>query len=285
MEPKLETVELDGSTSLRTLHYECSAFQTNHDWHFHPECELSYVIHGTGTRFIGDSVDHFNPGDLVFIGPNIPHCWVSDEEESQNEMTVLQFSPTCLGEEFLNTPEASQLKALLTQAKRGLHYKGGTSQIKSRLDQIENSSGLERIAHFIRLLDLLSSVEDKVLLTSELYFADNSEFHSGRLGKVMSYVKANLSADIKQTDVADVVCMTPQSFSRFFKATTGKTFVSFVNVMRITKACRLLANSKEDIIDIAFECGYSNLSNFNRRFSEIKKTTPSEYRKQHQFVN
>ena len=118
-------------------------------------------------------------------------------------------------------------------------------------------------------------------LTSELYVNDTRDFHGGRMGKVMAYVKENLREDIKQSDVAELVAMTPQGFSRFFRATTGRTFVSFVNVMRIMEACRLLVNTDEDIIDIAFKCGYANLSNFNRRFAELKNTTPREYRAQH----
>ena len=128
---------------------------------------------------------------------------------------------------------------------------------------------------------MLCRSDEVETLTSKLFVNDTQDFHGGRIRKVLDYVKANLREDIKQSEVADIVAMTPQGFSRFFRATTGRTFVSFVNVMRIMEACRLLASTDEDIINIAFQCGYSNLSNFNRRFAELKQTTPSEYRLQH----
>ena len=106
-----------------------------------------------------------------------------------------------------------------------------------------------------------------------------------RLRRSILRVTANIAEEIKQADVAQALGMNPQSFSRFFKTTTGRTFVSFVNVMRIMEACRRLVSTDEDIIDIAFQCGYANLSNFNRRFSELKQTTPREYRNQHSKLN
>jgi len=103
--------------------------------------------------------------------------------------------------------------------------------IREQLENVAKSEGLRRLSHFILMLDAMCEAKEVNLLASELYMADNSEFHAGRLGNVMDYVKEHLADDIKQTDLADVVCMTPQSFSRFFRATTGRTFVSFVNVM------------------------------------------------------
>lgn len=285
MDPKLETVQLEGNNSIRFLHFQCEAFQQNHSWHYHPECELSYLVKGSGTRFVGDSVERFAAGDLVFIGPHIPHCWVSDDGEADNEMLVLQFNVECLGGDFLKVPEASPLEGLLQEAKRGIRYFSEANRvIKVLLQKIETHQGLYRISLFIQLLDALCRAQDKSPLTSQLYVVDNSQFHSGRLNRVMDYVKKHLADNIKQTDVAAWVNMTPQSFSRFFRATTGRTFVSFVNLMRINEACRQLACGGDDIMDIAFRCGYANLSNFNRRFSEIKQLTPSEYRRQQRLI-
>ncbi|PCK03608.1 MAG: AraC family transcriptional regulator [Alteromonadaceae bacterium] len=285
MDPTLETVVLEGNHSLKSLHYQCAAFEDDHGWHFHPEYEISYIVQGQGTRFVGDSVEYFYPGDLVIVGPNTPHCWISNEDHRENEMIVLQFLPDCLGEPFLEVPEAKAFKTLLEQAKRGMHYQNSAEiQAQKHLEAIAQSAGLMRIAHFIQLIDNLCQSTVKSPLTSELYLTDNREFNSGRLGKVMNYVTEHMANEIKQTDVAKVVNMTPQSFSRFFRATTGRTFVTFVNMMRITHACRLLASGDHDITYIAFECGYSNLSNFNRRFSEIKQCTPSEYRNKHHMV-
>jgi len=296
MDPQFEAVELEGDSVIKAFPVRCALLQEDHRWHYHPECELTYILRGEGTRFIGDSVQHFGPGDLVLAGPNLPHCWINDDDDfvsdadtgddqSRNNLFVLQFKWDCLGSDFLASPDAGGLQNLFKDAQRGVKFTGNTvKKIADVLLQLDHESGLTRLSTFVHLLDLLSRSEEKELLTSDLYIAnskENTDFHGKRMAKVLDYVKANLADDIKQSTVADLVAMTPQGFSRFFRATTGRTFVSFVNVMRIMEACRLLVNTDRDIIDIAFECGYANLSNFNRRFAELKQTTPREYRHQH----
>ncbi|MFT4519229.1 MAG: AraC-like DNA-binding protein [Halioglobus sp.] len=286
MDPKFEAVELEGDSVIKTFPVNCALLQDDHGWHYHPECELTYISSGVGTRFMGDSVQHFGPGDLILAGPNLPHCWINDDDQrgdpQRNDLLVLQFKWDCLGPDFLNSPDAHALHNLFRYAQRGLKFGGDTSEdIAAALRHVHTQSGLARLTGFMHLLDLLCRSEDVEVLTSELYVSDTTDFNGGRMARVLDYVKRNLASDIKQSDVAELVAMTPQSFSRFFRATTGRTFVSFVNVMRIMEACRLLVNTEQDIIDIAFECGYANLSNFNRRFSELKQTTPREYRRQH----
>jgi AraC-like DNA-binding protein len=286
MDPKFEAVELEGHSVIKTFPVRCSLLQADHGWHYHPECELTYVRQGAGTRFIGDNVQHFGSGDLVLAGPNLPHCWVNDDKDdsdpNRNDLIVLQFKPDCLGPDFLNSPDAQPLGKLFREARRGLKFNGESNrEIVESLHRLQDESGLSRLTSFLHVLDLLCRSSEVEFLTSELYVTDAAEFHGGRMGKVLDYVRTNLANDITQCNVAELVGMTPQGFSRFFRATTGRTFVSFVNVLRIMEACRLLINTNLDIIDIAFDCGYANLSNFNRRFSELKQTTPREYRNQH----
>lgn len=286
MDPKYEAIELEGDSVIKTFPVQCALLQEDHGWHYHPECELTYIQSGEGTRFIGDSVAQFGPGDLVLAGPHLPHCWINDDDDNtdprRNDLRVLQFSWDCLGTVFLESPDALALRQLYKDAQRGVKFTGAAvEEIVQDLQQLDTSTGLNRLSTFVHLLDILSRTEEKELLTSELYVADTTDFHGGRMVKVLDYVKANIAYDIKQSDVAELVAMTPQGFSRFFRATTGRTFVSFVNVMRIMEACRLLANTDTDIINIAFDCGYANLSNFNRRFAELKQTTPTQYRTQH----
>lgn len=290
MDPQYEAVELEGNSVIKTFSLQCAVLQDDHAWHYHPECELTYILKGEGTRFIGDNVQHFGPGDLVFSGPNLPHCWTNDDTDDKdpqrNSLLVLQFKPECFGSDFIISPDAQSLVELIEYSKRGLRFSGPVvEQVGAAIERLQGESGLTRLTTFVHLLDLLVQAENVEELTSELYVNDTRDFHGGRMGKVMAYVKQNLSEDIKQSEVADLVSMTPQGFSRFFRATTGRTFVSFVNVMRIMEACRLLVSTDEDIIDIAFQCGYANLSNFNRRFSELKQTTPREYRSQHSKLN
>ncbi len=282
MKPLFEAVHLDDK-SIRVLHYQCQAFQDEHSWHYHPEYELSYIVRGEGTRFLGDSVDVYHAGDLVFLGPDIPHCWTSNagHREGPCEMIVVQFRAECLGEGFLQIPEAQSLRSLLTNARRGIHYTGrGVEVIRRLMERLIDADGLYRIAVFIELLHGLGEEKNGELLMDETHMIDDDSFQEDRMSRVINHVISHLSSDIRQTEVADLLGMTPQGFSRFFKATTGRTFVSFVNRMRITEACRLLASTRDDILTISLQCGYSNLSNFNRRFSALKGTTPSQYRRQ-----
>lgn len=279
MNPQFETVELEGHSCFKTHHFSCGYLQDDHSWHYHPECELTYIVKGEGTRFIGDSVEHFSAGDLILIAPNIPHCWANNTKDEQNEIVTMQFLPTCLGAEFLKSPDAHVLIEMFQKAKRGIliHHEEA-NKIGQLILSLHRKEGLARLSGFIEILDLFSRSKEQHLLASELYAIDVSEFHSGRMRKVMEYIQANLVEEIRQTDIADLVHMTPQGFSRFFRSTTGRTFVSFVNIVRIMEACRLLVSSEEDITSIAFQCGYGNLSNFNRRFMEQKNCTPTEYR-------
>jgi AraC-like DNA-binding protein len=286
MDPKFELVEIENNTSFKSFNGQCALFQDDHGWHYHPEYELTYIVSGEGLRFVGDNIQQFGPGDLVFIGPDIPHCWTNDDNDTsdptRNNLLVLQFNPEFLGTEFLSSPDALALNELFILAQRGLSFHGEHAEdIKHAMQTILEKTGLPRLSAFLHLLHTMTQCTDYEHLISELYIADNSMFHSARMAKVMDYVRKNIGSDIIQPEVAELVNMTPQGFSRFFRATTGRTFVSFVNVMRIMNACRMLTNTNLDIIDIAFECGYANLSNFNRRFSELKNTTPTDYRKQH----
>ncbi|TNF36683.1 MAG: AraC family transcriptional regulator [Gammaproteobacteria bacterium] len=290
MKPVFETVEMDANSSIRVLHFQCGAFQQDHGWHYHPEYELSFVAKGEGTRFVGDSIESYQPGDLVLLGPNTPHCWVSNDPAAKparegslsSEMIVIQFLPNCLGESFAHIPESKALRTLLDASARGIHYAGEeTTTIPALMQETCQAHGLHRISLFIEILHILSTSKNKRYLSSENHVIDNDCSHGKRMEMIVEHISDNLSNEIKQTDMAELVGITPQSFSRFFKSASGRTFVSFVNAMRISKACQLLANTDEDILGISLACGYPNLSNFNRRFSELKHMTPGAYRKKH----
>jgi AraC-like DNA-binding protein len=277
--PAFENVQLEADESIRVLQYSCPAFQSNHTWHFHPQYEISLILKGSGKRFIGDHIGTFYPGDLLLIGPNIPHCWISDDQQTENEMLVVQFDPLFLGEPFYSIPEARAIKSLLTATRRALLFSqeslGGDA--RQWLENIRSHTGLARIAHFLLLFQALSQCEQEALASDD-YVVEQSVRGVDRLTNAINYVKNHLHEEIKQPDVAKLVNMAPQSFSRFFRAQTGRTFVSFVNEVRITEACHLLATTDRDILDIALSCGYANISHFNRKFLENRKLTPSRFR-------
>lgn len=279
--PAFENVQLEADESIRVLHYTCPSFQGNHTWHFHPQYEIALILKGSGKRFIGDHIGTFYPGELVLVGPSIPHCWISDDGQTENEMLVLQFDPLFLGETFYAIPEAQPIKNLLTASDQALLFgRGSLGQAERWLENIQSNSGMARIAHLLLLCDALTQC-DRQQLTSASYNVEQTSKGADRLTTAINYVKNHFHEEIKQPDVAKLVNMAPQSFSRFFRGQTGRTFVSFVNEMRITEACHLLATTDKDILDIALNCGYANISHFNRKFLENKQLTPSRYRENH----
>lgn len=279
MIPQFEPVAMTDGSFIRSLHVRCRNFQDNHTWHFHPEFEISYILKGAGTRFIGDSVEAFQAGELLLLGPNVPHCWVSSDTHQPCEMLVLQFNAKHLGDAFWELSDMTELKSWLDGAKRGIRFSLGLEGDTHRFfRQVIEDNGLARFSSFWQLLASLMNLPGQHPVVSECYRLDGAKFHGGRLSKVISYIREHLTGQIKQAVVADRVGMTSQSFSRFFKASTGRTFVSFVNQMRVAEVCRLLEETDTDVMDIAYCCGYNNLSNFNRRFAEVMNTTPSDYR-------
>lgn len=275
--PSFENVILDEHESIRVLRFSCPTFQSNHTWHFHPQYELSLIIKGRGKQFVGDHIESFYPGNLVLIGPNIPHCWISDDEEQENEMLVVQFDPQFLGDSFYSIPEAKAINSMLKASGKAIHFPGYPSGIQEQLARLCESDGITRIAHLLILCEQLSQCEQR-LLVSEQYEPDKTVKGADRLTNAINYVKNHFHEEIRQPDVAKLVNMAPQSFSRFFRMQTGRTFVSFVNEVRIAEACHLLSTTDKDILEIALTCGYGNISHFNRKFLENKHLTPSQYR-------
>src|SRR5579872_1353733 len=125
LDPKFECVVAQERSSFRCAHRTCDAFEAEHPWHFHPAFELTWIIHSRGTRYVGDSVERYEPGDLVLSGPNLPHCWRDDPRrrgESGPEWIIAQFDPACFGEGFLAVPEAAEIRLLLEDAKFGVAF-------------------------------------------------------------------------------------------------------------------------------------------------------------------
>jgi len=286
MEPVFENVQANEGSSFRSFRVSCRDFSEDHTWHYHPEYELTWNICGQGTRFVGDSVEQYGPGDIVLVGSNLPHCWYNTPATSNelSEIMVIQFGASCFGEGFMQLPESGPVKRLLNNANLGLSVGGDTARFAARLMQtLDQQQGMERLLSLAKLLHYLAqSQELRALATPDYNLnADVNETNRRRIEQIYRFVRSNLEAEISQPQIADRVGLTSQGFSRFFKKSTGLTFVSFVNMVRVNEACRLLVGGNMDITQIAFTCGYKNISNFNRRFQSLKGMTPSEFRLRH----
>ena len=287
MDPRFETVQADAASSFRCLWFTCRNFAEDHTWHYHPEFELVWVVRGHGTRFVGDNIESYHPDDLVLIGPNMPHCWHSETEAGGYlpEAAVVQFRPEMFGHDFLDLPEFERIKRLFRASKCGLHIEGETAdRVQARMRSLFEKKGIARLIGLLDILRVLAEAENDLrYLASADYHITNdiTELNRHRIEMIHRHVRQNLSSEINQADVAHLVGLTPPAFSRFFRRATGQTFVGFVNILRINEVCRAMTEGGECITNIAMNCGYNNIANFNRQFLALKGMNPSQYRERH----
>ncbi|HZR34977.1 MAG TPA: AraC family transcriptional regulator [Nevskia sp.] len=284
MEPKFEMVHVDAASSFHSTWFSCPSFAEDHTWHYHPEFELTWVVRSQGTRFVGDSIEPYRAGDLVLIGPNLPHCWHDERsaDGGSSEAAVVQFRPEIFGHDLLDLPEFEAIKRLFRASKCGLHIEGEAAQhVQSRMRALFDKSGIARLICLLEILTLLADAGNRTRhLASVDYHITNdiTEVNRKRIEMVHRYVRQNLAGEINQAEAAKLVGLTPPAFSRFFRRATGQTFVGFVNILRINEVCRTIAESNECITNIAMNCGYNNIANFNRQFLALKGMNPSQYR-------
>lgn len=253
--------------------------------HSHNNFELNLITSGSGRRIVGNNISSYVPGDLVLLGPNIPHCWEVLEVTKKNppECIVTHFYENIRGSSFFNIAELSELLTLLHKAERGIHFKGtGTHEVADSLRCMVNLKGLDIYIELLKVFSKLLKINDFHYLTLPNSVLQQQNKDHAKLEKVYEYVFQNLQNGINIKDASSHVFMEPQSFCRYFKKKTNKTFMDYVKNVRIGIATKLLAETDKSITQIAFESGYNNLSNFNCYFKELIKKTPSEYRRDFQ---
>jgi AraC-like DNA-binding protein len=257
-------------------------------WHFHSEFEIVYILKSSGKRFVADNIEPFKEGDLTMLGSFLPHFWKSETKpDSRVEMRVnaivIQFHKDFFREEIQSYPEFHRIAELLKRAERGIHFSGASrDEIGRMLKRLLKLNGLERMLYFVRTLDVMARATDVRILASKAYQLEEHRELNSRLDKVMHFVNTNYQRKITQDEVAKKVGMTTSAFCRYFKEKTGKNFSFFINEMRIGYACKLLIEKNMTITQVCFECGFNNISNFNRMFKRQTGYTPGDY--QQQFV-
>ena len=246
-------------------------------WHFHPELELTLIKQGQGVRFVGDNIGNFHDNDLVLLGENLPHQWVtsSDVPARIQVAHVFQFSKTL----FNGFPELKMLRNLFEEASRGLHFFAPKPSLLVKFEMAATLLPAERLVVLLQILNEMALDNKRETLTdSRLIVNQRTKRQQNKVSEVISFLLENYAQQITLNQIADQNQMTPPSFSRWFKQATGKSFISYLNALRIEKACELLLTSGFPIIDISHKCGFESLSNFNRNFKRIKHTAPRAYR-------
>ena len=256
------------------------------NWHFHPHYQLFTVIKGTGTRFIGDDIRHFEEGDTVFLGPNMPHLWRSDrnyfekESQLQTEGIVVYFKEDFLGNDFFEKPEMFDIKSFLKNSERGLDLTGTLGvEMVSDLKELLGLTGFEGISKLLNILHKLSVTNDYQYISSSNYTNTHKISETERMRIVHEYVLKHFKENINLSTVASLSNMTEAAFCRYFKSRTNKTFSDFVKEIRIGNACKILQDENKSISQTCYESGYNTVSNFNNQFKSLKGVSPLQYQK------
>jgi AraC-like DNA-binding protein len=254
-------------------------------WHFHPEYELVLITKSSGRRMVGDHIGYFDEGDLVFIGSLLPHVYVNPGELRNDnnynaEAIVIQFLEDFLGTSFFQIPELSAFKDLLKLSNRGLVIKGNVrTEIRKIMMEMIGMSGIDRLIALIGIFKLLSASTEYELLASSLYAHNMNTNSSEKFSRITEHIMRNFQRDIPLHEIASLASMASATFCKFFKKNYHITFVEYLNTVRIAHACKLLSDNTENIVNIAFNCGFNTINNFNKQFKKVKKMTPKEYRK------
>lgn len=256
-------------------------------FHFHPECELVYIIEGNGKRIVGDNVESFHAGDLVFLGSNIPHVWYSDEDYHRQDSPlrskaiVIYFNSEIFGANFYSLEETQGLKQLFHKAERGMVIVGEANKwLNDLVTQMPHKKNLDRITGLLQILQVLSTTKEYELLASIGYQNSYDVKDNHKIDDVFQFVSQNFSRHITLEEMASRCNLTPQSFCRFFKKRTQKTFVDFLNEFRISHARKLLAENEDmSISEIAYACGFNNISYFIKAFKATTGITPRQHKR------
>lgn len=253
-------------------------------YHYHPEYELILIEASQGRRYVGGSVESYGPGDLLLVGPAVPHVYVRQQAKDGApagiaSSIVLQFRPETLGEVLWMRPEMRGIRRLLDHSRAGLHFSGAVvADVGGTMAELRAAKGARRILYLLEALDRLSTAQGRQLCSRTKAHAPVAK-DVDRVKRIIEFIEQRYSQEIELADAARIVSLSPQAFSRFFSQATGQRFIRFLNEVRVSHACQHLADTDKTVLEICFECGFSSLSNFNHRFQQLRGVSPRDYRR------
>jgi AraC-like DNA-binding protein len=256
-------------------------------WHHHPEYELTLTLNSRGHRYVGDDVSAYGDGDLVLIGPGIPHSWHSCEAidpVKPHVALVAWFTRNWVSQLTTAFPETAQLTGMLARATQGLSFDRSASEIVAPLfEEIRTATPARRLVLLIEVLTSLCHSHEAMPLANAP--SEEAEVVADpRMIRVLDHLHAQFAKAIAVGTLAQIACVSTSTFHRMFKRHTRMTMVDYVTRLRIGRACSLLIESPQSIATIAADVGYSNLSLFNRQFARAKGATPTVFRKRHRVM-
>jgi AraC-like DNA-binding protein len=277
-----ENVAFEGSSPIKTKWMKTDRF--TFPWHFHSEFEILFIIEGQGIRHVGDHTAPFGPGDMVLMGSHLPHLWQNNQNATIEGTTtslnyfVIHFSNTFMADALNTYPEMHHIKDFLAKSNQGIHFSAPHSlHFAKAFAELHASTGFRRLMRFMEILDQLAQSKHYDVLWPQSQTGESVPHSDERLNKLLAYLNRNYQQKTSLEATAKWFGMNHTAFARFFKKATGKTFINYVNDLRIAFACKLLQKGNLTVTQVCFESGFNNISNFNRHFKRLKKQTPSEY--------
>ena len=253
--------------------------------HYHPEFEINLVLNTSGKRIVGDSIEEYHDCDLVIIGPNTPHYWTGGVDKREAHVITIQFQTNFLSPSSLNKKLSFPIKELLEKAPRGIAFSKETiEKLRPKILKLSQSQDFDSFLNFLSILYDLSIARNTQTLASVSYIDYYKISKSRRIQKVSEYIHKNLNQKIFIQDVASLINMSESAFSHFFKKSTNSSFSDYVIDLRLGHAARELIEPEKSINEICFDCGFSNISNFNRSFKKKIGFTPSSFRAQQKMI-
>lgn len=248
--------------------------------HQHNEIQICFIEKGEGTLIVGDTINDFKVNDIFVFGSNLPHVFLSDKNKTTNSvMYSLFFTKSSFGDYFFELDDFKSLIPFFIEVTSGIKVLDNKKEIIILFKSLNKASDLQKFIKFMEILELINLSKRKTL-AKFIYSKKYSNNEGDRMRKIMEFTFENFVNSINLKKVSDISNMSINSFCRYFKQRTNKTYFTFLNELRVDFACRLLVQNKQmSITEIAYNSGFENLSNFNRKFKEIKKVTPSKYRK------
>jgi AraC-like DNA-binding protein len=274
-----EKVLPKADSSFELLEKRAAAFDGR--FHFHPEIEITLIESSAGRRVVGDSIDSFAPGDLVLLGENLPHQYVSNPASADTVAAakVIKFRADFAGDELLRLPELKTVASMLKRSRRGLSFGGETVRDARKLiERIFAAAGPQRLVLLLQLLDVLSRDRRSTPIASAGYLARISSRESDTVDQALQYLNERFSQPVTLADLSRYLHVSPATCNRLLHKSIGRSFKQALIEIRISHACRLLLSTDRPIVEVAYASGFANLSNFNRRFKQLKGHNPKAYR-------
>lgn len=277
MQPLIQKILIEEQNSFACRIYRTPIFETN--WHQHDEYELILITEGNGTALIGDHVGDYNVGDIFFMTSNLPHWFRKSNPKIIGSGIVVHFLKDFWGEQFLQLPEMKNINQLLNSKNSGIQLDAClNNDLTVMIEQLEGMKGVERIIGLLNCLQQVSTSTNYKVISYAFSGITNKE--NSAIEKIFDYSFKHYLDQVTLHEVAKIAGMSIPTFCRFFKKNIKKSYFDFIQEIRIGQACKLLQTTNKPVLDICYTSGYNSWAHFSKQFKNVKKITPTQYRKQ-----